>query len=82
MLRFNTALLRRAPSPLGESCYFDLYPSPLGRGCPATSGRVRGFFVGDAYMALEACDPRDFDGPTENFCLHWSVNLSQSPNLV
>ena len=31
----SPALLRRAPSPLGEGCYFDSYPSPLGRGCPA-----------------------------------------------
>ncbi len=26
------------------------------------SGRVRGLFAGDAYMALEVCDTRDFDG--------------------
>jgi hypothetical protein len=26
------------------------------------SGWVRGFFAGDAYMALEVCDTRDFDG--------------------
>ena len=26
------------------------------------SGRVRGLFAGDAYMVLEVCDTRDFDG--------------------
>ena len=26
------------------------------------SGRVRGFFAGYAFMALEICDTRNFDG--------------------
>ena len=26
------------------------------------SGRVRGLFAGDAYMALEVCDTGDFEG--------------------
>ena len=43
----SPALLRRAPSPLGEGCDFDFSPSPLGRGGTARRG-VRGFFAGDA----------------------------------
>jgi hypothetical protein len=43
-------------------------PLPWGEGVPppafspAGVGRVRGLFAGDAYMALEVCDIRDFDG--------------------
>jgi len=70
----SPALLRRAPSPLGEGCdfdfrprllrggVFDFYPSPLGRGCPGISGRVRGLFAGDASMDLEVCVTRDISG--------------------
>src|SRR5208337_1386853 len=58
----SPALLRRAPSPLGEGCYLDLYPSPLGRGCPGMSGRVRGLFAGDTFMAMDVCEIGDSDG--------------------
>jgi hypothetical protein len=29
---------------------------------PDGGGQVRGFFAGDAFMAMEVCDARDFDG--------------------
>ena len=60
----SPALLRRAPSPLGEGYDVDFSPSPLGEGCdvdfsPSPLGRVgtarrgvRGFFAGDAFMAM------------------------------
>jgi len=30
------------------------------------SGRVRGFFAGDAFTPLEVCDIRDFEGTLRN----------------
>jgi hypothetical protein len=48
----SPALLRRAPSPLGEGCDFDFSPSPMGRGGTAKRG-VRGFFAVDPYKAVE-----------------------------
>jgi hypothetical protein len=70
----------RAPSsastdlrPVGEGCDFDFHPAHLGskarcggRGCPGLSGRVRGLFAGDAFMALEVCATRG-----------WAVSRSQ-----
>jgi hypothetical protein len=56
----SPALLRRAPSPLGEGCDSDFLPSPLGRGGTARRG-VRGFFAGDAFIAMEVSGPCDFD---------------------
>jgi hypothetical protein len=47
----SPALLRRAPSPLGEGYDVDFSPSPLGRVGTARRG-VRGFFAGDAFMAM------------------------------
>jgi hypothetical protein len=57
----SPALLRRAPSPLGEGCDFDFYPSPLGRGGTARRW-VRGLFAGDEYMAVDVCGTRGCDG--------------------
>ncbi len=48
-----------------------VFPLPWGEGgprpalSPAGAGRMRGLFVGDAYMALEVCDTRDFDETLE-----------------
>ena len=49
------------PSPRGGGCYLNFYPSPWGRGCPGMSGRVRGLFAEDAFIALKVCVIRDFD---------------------
>ena len=54
-------ILVSLPLPWGEGCDFDFSPSPLGRGGTARRG-VRGFFAGDAFMAMEVSGARDFDG--------------------
>ena len=45
------------------------------------SGRVRGLFAGDAYMALEVCDTRDFDGtlPPSRVVGHFAIVAASLP---
>jgi hypothetical protein len=43
------------------------------------SGRVRGLFAGDAYMALEVCDTREFDGTLVEWRTTWRALPPPAP---